>query len=86
VSRSVPSQQFAPTNKPKNDSVPSHNAEQSGQVVGGKVDVGVQGHSHRKRKEKYRNENLPGYPDTLKNFRDLVLPHWYYYISSLDKP
>jgi hypothetical protein len=73
VSRSVVSQQFAPINKPKNDSVPSHNAEQSAQVVGGEVDVGVQGHSHHKRKEKYCNENLPGYLDTLKNFHDLDL-------------
>jgi hypothetical protein len=68
-------------------------------VVEGEANANVQGHDqigqdvqgrgHCKRKEKakkHHNEDLPGYPDSLKNFHNQVLPCWYYYISSLNEP
>ncbi|KAG8214418.1 hypothetical protein J3R82DRAFT_9425 [Butyriboletus roseoflavus] len=52
------------------------------------VAMDMEGHSHGNRKNamKFHNEDLPGYPQTLKAFCDLVLLHWYLYISTLDNP
>jgi hypothetical protein len=73
--------------------------DQNGRVVKGEANANVQGrdqigqdvqgHGHCKRREKAKkhcNKDLPGYPNSLKNFRNQVLPRWYYYISSLNKP
>ncbi|KAI6094557.1 hypothetical protein EDD16DRAFT_1721568 [Pisolithus croceorrhizus] len=35
---------------------------------------------------KFRNEDLPGLPYTMAPFRDIVLPRWIFYFSSLDSP
>lgn len=62
------------------------NRVQADQQDDDEIDTGVQAVGGSKRHNKYLNEDLPGYPGTLRKFRDHVLPRWYLYISKLDNP
>lgn len=52
----------------------------------GTNDAGQRVEGRQKGTTKYLNEDLPGYPETLRKFRDHVLPRWYYYVSRIDNP
>lgn len=57
-----------------------------GDAQHGDVDLATRVKGHRTQSEKYHNEDLPGYPLSLKLFRDHMLPRWYLYVSTLDDP
>lgn len=56
-------------------------------VAGDEVAGEMHAEGVRKRKVKrYHNHDIPGYPHTLKKFRDHLLPCWYYYVATLNNP
>ncbi|KAF8432345.1 hypothetical protein L210DRAFT_985816 [Boletus edulis BED1] len=59
---------------------PSEHADGSAQPKCDEIQVG------RRKKQKYHNEHLPGYPASYWKFRDNVLPRWYTYVTCLDDP
>lgn len=62
--------------QPRRDVDPATHANNETQHVRG----------HRTQSAKYHNEDLPGFPQSLKSFRDHVLPRWYLYVATLDDP
>lgn len=61
--------------------------DEPGAASAGNARLHVKGrHVARTQSVKYHNEDLPGYPQTIKMFRDYMLPRWYLYITTLDDP
>ena len=40
----------------------------------------------RQKARRFRNEDLPGLPQTMLPFRDLLIPRWLHYYFALDSP
>lgn len=40
----------------------------------------------RRKVKRYHNHDIPGYPASLKKFRDLLIPRWYFYVATLVDP